>query len=501
MDLFIALLPALIMVVLVIATRKVLLSLSVGFILASLIHTEYSILDALLYMWNQFVGIITSFDWYMPIVGFVVLIGGITAVISLAGGIRAFAEWAVEKVTNPVAAQMLTWILGLIIFIDDYFNALVIGEVSKPVTDRYKISRAKLAYVIDSTSAPVVIMMPLSTWGAYIIGLLGGLFDEAGYTAHTGFSGFIASVPYQFYPLTALVMVLLTIRLGINFGPMRKYEKKAAEGKDMSIMQAEEAVSEEDVQGKHASQWTLIIPVVTLVMLTLLIMLAQAGFSPGAFLDQDITLPLFFSGVVAFIIAVMMAYDAGVTDTKHLMKVSGKGMLSMIKSAAIILILAWLVSGAIQDLGVGDMIAEYIDEAPLAAMLLPVIMFLIAGGIAFATGTSWGAFGIILPIAVPVAMQADAALMPVIVAAVLGGAVFGDHSSPVSDTTVLSATGARSTLHSHFITQVPYALVTALIAALGYFIYGLTGFVILSYLVLGVGLAAFVVLYKMITGE
>ncbi len=136
MDLFIALLPALIMVVLVIATRKVLLSLSVGFILASLIHTEYSILDALLYMWNQFVGIITSFDWYMPIVGFVVLIGGITAVISLAGGIRAFAEWAVEKVTNPVAAQMLTWILGLIIFIDDYFNALVIGEVSKPVTDR-----------------------------------------------------------------------------------------------------------------------------------------------------------------------------------------------------------------------------------------------------------------------------------------------------------------------------------------------------------------------------
>ena len=168
---FFALLPALVMITLVIITRKVLLSLSIGILLASLIYASYNPIDAIVYIWESFFGIVTDIYWYLPILGFVVVIGGITAVISHIGGVKAFASWAVSKVKNPMAAQFLTWILGIIIMIDDYFNALVIGEVSKPITDRYNISRAKLSYIIDSTSAPVVIMMPISTWGAYIIGL------------------------------------------------------------------------------------------------------------------------------------------------------------------------------------------------------------------------------------------------------------------------------------------------------------------------------------------
>ncbi len=507
MDLLIALSPAIIMIVLVIATRKVLLALGIGFLLSAILLMNWDFetnavsvdfLGTLQYMWDSLIGILTSFDWYMPIVGFVVLIGGITAVISLAGGIQAFAEWSVKKVKSPMAAQMLTWILGLLIFIDDYFNALVIGEVSKPVTDRYKISRAKLSYIIDSTSAPIVILMPLSTWGAYIIGLMGGLFDDVGYTAHTGFTGFIAAVPYQFYPISAIIMVFLTIRLAINFGPMKRFEAGALEGNDESVLESGDTVSDEDVEGKNATHWTLIAPVVVLVLSTLIIMFAQSGFTGSEFLDQDITLPLFFAGILSLVTAVGFSMDAEGVQPKSMVTYAAKGMLNMLVTAGSILILAWLVSGTIQELGVGEMVAGYIDEASIANLFIPVIMFMIAGFIAFATGTSWGAFGILLPIAIPVAMATDQTMMPVIIAAVLGGAVFGDHSSPVSDTTVLSATGARSTLHGHFISQVPYAGVTALFAALGYLAYGLTGFLIVAYLVIGLAIFGFVLFYQKI---
>jgi len=496
MELFIALLPALVMITLVIITRKVLMALGIGVVLAALIHEGFNILNTLSYLFSSLFGILTSLDWYLPIIGFVVLIGGITAVIALSGGIRAFADWSVTKVKNPVGAKMLTWLLGLLIFIDDYFNALVIGEISKPVTDKFKVSRAKLAYIIDSTSAPVVILMPLSTWGAYIIGIMGGLFADAGYEAHTGFGAYVAAVPYQFYPLTAVLMVYLTIRFGIAFGPMKGFEASSLAEEDTSKMLDAEVVKEEEIEGTKATPATLIAPIVVLVLTTVLLMFALAGFSPGQFMDQEITIPLFFGGLMAFVVAVVTATFDGDVRKKTIAKVSGKGMLGMLKSAVAILVLAWMVAGAIQDLGVGTMVAEIIEQSVLTAAILPFIMFFVAGGIAFATGTSWGAFGILLPIAVPIAMVTDPTFMPIILAAVLGGAVFGDHSSPVSDTTVLSSTGAQSTLHAHFISQLPYAFVTAAIAAAGYLVYGIFQWLIISYLVMALLLVLFVKVYK-----
>ncbi|MFP4286688.1 MAG: Na+/H+ antiporter NhaC family protein [Candidatus Izemoplasmataceae bacterium] len=496
MDLFISLLPALVMITLVIATRKVLLALFIGVILAALIHEGFHLIDSVIYIFNAFTGIILDFQWYMPIIGFVILIGGITAVISLTGGIKAFADWAVQKINNPVAAKLLTWVLGIIIFIDDYFNALVIGEVSKPVTDQYKVSRAKLAYIIDSTSAPVVILMPISTWGAYIIGLIGNSFDSAGYDRQTAFMGFVSSIPFQFYPMVAIIMVFLIIKYGINLGPMRTYEEESLKGNDTSKVADSIAVKESDIEGVSATHWTLIIPMIVLVFMTFFGLLYKANFNFSIMLEQDITLPLFFAGVSAYLTAVVFGlFDKGV-KFQSMMKVSLEGFYGMIKSATLILILAWMVSGSIQDLEVGQQVGTLIEGTALAASFLPLILFLIATFIAFSTGTSWGAFAILIPIAVPIAVASNPLFMPAILASVLGGAVVGDHSSPVSDTTVLSATGAQSSLDAHFISQLPYVLVSASIASIGYLLYGLTSILFLSYIVMIIGLYIFVKLTK-----
>jgi len=502
MELFLALLPALIMIVLVIITRKVLLSLSIGVLTAAFILSSYKIGDTFLYIWESFSGIITDFEWYMPILGFVIIIGGITAVITLQGGVKSFAEWAVSKIKNPVAAQMVTWVLGILIFFDDYFNALVIGEVSKPITDKYKISRAKLSYIIDSTSAPVVVMMPISTWGAYIIGLIGPLMIAAGYTTQSGLSAFISALPFQFYPIASIIIVLMTIRYTINLGAMKRFEKSADEGDDISKLAADKEASALEVEGKKATHWNLIIPILVLVLVTIFKMYMDAGYAFSAIMDVDITIPLFFGGVASFLVAVIFALTDKNVKYKSIAIDSGKGFFAMLKSAAAILILAWMVSNAIQDLEAGDLIADIISGSNLTATLLPLILFLVAGGIAFASGTSWGSFGILLPIAIPIAAATDPTLMVVMIAAVLGGAVFGDHSSPVSDTTVLSATGARSTLHAHFISQLPYALTAAGVAAVGYLFFGLFAMFlpkIVSMFIAYLAIAACIYLYVYLT--
>lgn len=492
MALFVSLIPALVMITLVISTRKVLLALMVGVVLAALIHESFNVLNSVIYIYEAFTSIILDFEWYMPIIGFVILIGGITAVISLTGGIKAFADWAVEKIDNPIAAKLLAWMLGIIIFIDDYFNALVIGEVSKPITDQYKVSRAKLAYIIDSTSAPVVILMPISTWGAYIIGLIGNSFDNAGYTAQTAFMGFVSAIPFQFYPMTAVVMVFLIIKYGINLGPMRNFEEASLKGDDTSKVADSAAIEDVPIEGKKATHWTLIVPMLVLVFMTFFGLLVRANFDVLRMLEQDITLPLFFAGLSAYITAIIYGVFDKAVKFESMVKVSINGFYTMIKSATIILILAWMVSGSIQDLEVGEQIGVLIEGTTLAASFLPLILFLIAAFIAFSTGTSWGAFAILIPIAVPVAVASNPAFMPAILAAVLGGAVVGDHASPVSDTTVLSATGAQSSLDAHFISQLPYVLVSASLAAIGYLLYGLTSIVWLSYVVIIIGLVIFV---------
>ena len=492
MELFLSLLPALVMITLVIISRKVVLSLSVGIILAALIISKWNIIETFLYLIDDFLSIITSFDWYLPILGFVIFIGAITSLLTLIGSVQAFASWSVSKVKNPIAAQTLTWMLGLIICIDDYLNTLVIGEVSKPVTDKYNISRAKLSYIIDSTSAPVVILMPISTWGAYIISEIADNFDKTGFSTYSGFSGFVRSVPYQFYPLVTILMVFLVIRFNVLFGPMKKFEDQADSGNDLSKIDVIETVDTGKITPKKATHWSLIITMIVLIFMTIFTMYMMSGFKVSEIFNVDITIPLFIGGLSSFLTALAFGLFYKEFPTSKILSTSGKGMLGMMKTAVVILILAWMVGNAIKGLETGDKIADFVMRVNFSNTLLPFIMFAIAGAIAFSTGTSWGAFAILLPIAIPISNTSAPHLMPIMIAAVLGGAVFGDHSSPVSDTTVLSATGAQSTVHAHFISQLPYAVSSALIAAIGYLFYGITGHLVLTYLVLLIMLSIFI---------
>ena len=496
MDLFIALLPALIMITMVIITRKVILSLAVGIIIAAFIVSDYNVINSIIYIFVNLYEILIDYTWYLPILAFVVIIGGITAVLTLTGGIRAFALWSVSRIKNRMLAQFVTFILGILIMFDDYFNVLVIGEVSKPITDQHKVSRAKLAYIIDSTSAPVVIMMPFSTWGAYIIGSIGGLLVTSSIT-QTGLFVFISAIPYQFYPITALILVFLVILFDIQAGPMKRMEKSALAGHDISKIEASDVV--EKIEGKRASHFQLILTVLTLLIFTFLTMLHMAEYDFSLLMEQEITIPLFVGGVMGLIVALLFAFLDRNIKRKSIITATYKGILEMAKSAVIILVLAWMVAIAIDDLGTGVLIAEVVSSLEISTALIPLILFLISGFIAFSTGTSWGAFGILLPIAIPIAAATDVTFLPAMIAATLGGAVFGDHSSPISDTTVLSSTGARSTVHAHFISQLPYVLFAAITAALGYLVYGLTHQLWLGYIVIFAIIGAALFVFKLLT--
>lgn len=492
MDLLISLIPALVMILLVILTKRVIISLGTGIILGSLLAFDFNISKSIIFIWNSFYMIITDTGWYLPILSFVVIIGVIASLITVAGGTRAFADWSVSKVKNHKAAQLVAWMLGIIICIDDYFNTLVIGELSKPITDKYKVSRAKLSYIIDSTSAPVVILLPLSTWGAYIIGTLSGIFEEIGYTTYTGSTAFVNFIPLQFYAIVAIIFVYIVIKFDINLGPMKHFEDSANKGNDISKSINLKDLKEDDISSK-GTPLTLILPIVILILSVFTFMYLSAGSIRGM-LEVDITVPLFKAGLVGLVVAVILAIKNHV-HLKTIWKSSVIGVKSTI-SALIILILAWMIGSVIGELGTGELISKYISNSLLNINLLPFIVFIISGFIAFATGTSWGTFGILLPIGASVAITSSPEHMLPILAAVLGGAVLGDHCSPISDTTVLSSTGAKCTLHAHFTSQLPYALFAGICAAFGYLVYGFTQNLLLSYLTIIVIISVFTYVYK-----
>ncbi|WP_273326928.1 Na+/H+ antiporter NhaC family protein [Vallitalea guaymasensis] len=491
MELLLSLVPAIIMIVLVIITKKVIMSLSVGIIIGSLIAHGFNVLDTVSYIGTTVWEIITDFSWHMPIVGFLLLLGIITTLLTITNSTKAFADFAVSKIKNKKAAQIVAWILGIVIFIDDYFNALVIGEISKPITDRYSISRAKLSYIIDSTSAPVVILLPISTWGAYIIGTLTGVFNKVGYTATTGTGAYWRMIPMQFYAIVALIMVFVVIKFNINIGKMKTYERKAEEGNDISCSKSAEDISHVQAVTNKGSKWALIITILSLIILILGGMLYEAKWDISQMLSVDITLPLFRGSVITTIIATIFAISTGEVSVKHLFRATKAGIRSMLP-ASIILITAWTLVEVIDKLNTGQYLADWIETSQMNPSLLIPIMFIIGSFIAFMTGTSWGTFGLLLPIVGKILAATDPSMMLPAMAAVLSGAILGDHCSPISDTTVLSATGAQAKLDAHFTSQLPYALIAGLISFVAFIIYGFTKNLLLCYGVIIVEFAIFI---------
>ncbi|MGD6832501.1 Na+/H+ antiporter NhaC family protein [Sutcliffiella halmapala] len=503
------LIPPVLAILMVILTRRVLLSLGAGILASALLLADFNPITMLVLIWDTVLGLFYSVEdkelnlWNIYILIFLVILGIITAFISLTGGSRAFGDWAQKKIKTRRGSKFLTAILGIIIFIDDYFNALAVGQISRPLTDRHKVSRAKLAYLIDSTSAPICVVSPISSWGAVIIGTIGtDVLLKQGINNISAFSAFMQIIPMNLYVFSALLMVFVVCFFNFNIGPMKKHEDRAMETGQLYD-------PEKEVPGELADDLPtstkgtigyLVWPIVSLFVGVI-----GAMFYTGATaIDGDITLlgifentdpsaSLFYGGMFALLVSFLFLFrqisKGGISGN-----VVGKGIWAGTKSmlpAIYILIFAWTIGGLIGELGTGDYLAGVVSDSNMNIAFLPVVIFIIAGFTALATGTSWGTFGLLLPIAGQIAAATDVSLLLPALAAVLAGAVFGDHCSPISDTTILSSTGAGCNHIDHVMTQLPYALICAVISIIGYIVLGLTGSTVLGLLVV---FAAFVIL-------
>ncbi|MBU9722145.1 MULTISPECIES: Na+/H+ antiporter NhaC family protein [Bacillaceae] len=506
-----SLLPPVLALVMVMITRRVLPSLGLGIVVGALmINYEGGnmVLDSITQIASTVGAIFFTSEgintWEFYIILLLLMLGVIASLITITGGSRAFGEWALTKVKTRVGAQFVAGFLGIIIFIDDYFNSLTVGNVSRPLTDRHRISRAKLAYLVDSTAAPMCVIAPLSSWGAYIITIIGSILITHGVTQYEALQAFMIIAPMNFYAIFAILLVFAVAYFKLDFGPMRAHELRAQQTGELydenrGGIPGENKEAVAAVQGRVSD---LIVPIATLIAATVFFMI-MTGIDGtegqvtllATFENTDVAAALLYGGLISIIVTVALSFVRKVRGSQI-----GNGIWTGIKSmlpAVYILVFAWTIIEIIDGLGTGEYLASIIDgNIPLG--LLPVLLFIIAGFMAFSTGTSWGTFGIMLPIAAEIAAQTDVTLLLPVLAAVLAGAIFGDHCSPISDTTILSSAGAGSHHIDHVITQLPYALIVAAISIAGFLVLGFTGSLVLSLLV---ALAVFVlaiVILKMV---
>ncbi|MGE8203129.1 Na+/H+ antiporter NhaC family protein [Heyndrickxia sp. NPDC080065] len=507
-----SLLPPLLAILMVIITRKVLLSLGVGIVAAALLLAQGNILDTLSILWEAVKVIFWADgklnDWNIFMELFVIILGVVTAFITIIGGTRAFGEWAMKRVKTRAGAQIMAAIFGIVIFIDDYFNALAVGQVSRPITDLHRVSRAKLAYIIDSTSAPVCVIAPISSWGAYIIGIIGSVLISHGISDIAPLSAFLQMIPMNLYVWAALALVFIIAIRGVDFGPMKTHEERAI---TTGHVYDPNKTAPGELKGKipisdKGTVGSLIWPLITLIIATVIMMLwTGSSASDGSknlmtiFENADVAKSLFYGGIVGLVVTLAFFFHHSLKKKTVEPKLFFTGIKEGVKSmvpAILILIFAWIIVDLIGQLETGKYLARLVKNSNMNVAFLPFAMFVIAGIIAFATGTSWGSFGILLPIAGEISAVTDVSIILPTMAAVLAGAVFGDHCSPISDTTILSSTGAGSNHIDHVMTQLPYALLAAGMAGIGYLVIGITSSTIAGFVSVIVLLLMFTILMK-----
>ena len=489
---WITVLPPVVAIVLVILTKKVVLSLGAGVLSAAAIVAGFNPLETLRLTWEAFLQIFWADGalntYYIFILVFTLTLGMITSLVLMSGGSQAFSDWAITKIRTRRGAQGLGAGLGIAIFIDDYFNALAVGQVARPVTDRHQVARAKLAYLIDSTSAPVAVLAPFSSWGASIIGIMAPVV-AASALAVSDVEAFLRAAGTNYYAMAAIFTVLLVVALQVDFGPMRTEERRAIDhGHTYEPgIEIPGELSEDLPVHEPGAMRALIVPFLALVAGVLggIVWTGYSGGDPRSWapLDilasTDVTEALLYGGALGF--GTALYYYARYTsqNPKFGPATLGKGLVEGLKSmlpAVYILLLAWALGSLISQLGTGDYLGGLVEAANISPEWLIPVMFVLAGVMAFSTGTSWGSFGILIPIAGDImnSLGASEQLLPAL-GAVLAGAVFGDHCSPISDTTILSSTGASCNVITHVTTQLPYALVGAAAALLGYVALAVTG--------------------------
>ncbi|WP_026535013.1 Na+/H+ antiporter NhaC family protein [Arthrobacter sp. H14] len=479
-----SLLPPVIAIGLAIVTKRILPSLAIGIILGALLYSQWNILATLALIFDVASGLVIadgSVAEEMYILAFVILLGILTSFIYLSGGLRAFSEWAITKVRTRVQAQLVPIVLGIIIFFDDAFSSLVGGNVSRTITDKHRISRAKLSYLVDSTAAPVIILMPISGWAAFIAATMAGILAANGITQYSGYEAFLLSIPTNYYAITAILFVIAVAYFSINIGPMRKHEKAAIEDGVLFDTSQGPVPGEADRNlptrddGKVGD---LILPVATLIGVTVVWALwigisnTEGAITPmNVLANTDVIISLFYGGLAACALSAVRLLMKRVPG-KQVGKATWSGVRSMLMAGAV-LFLAWMTAGIISLLGIGEYVARLLD-GDLAIALLPVILFALAAFISFSMGSTFGTFGLILPIAAQIAITVDISLLIPVFGAVLAGAIFGDHTSPLSDTTILSSIGSGIHLIDHVKTQMPYAMVCAGASMVGYISLGLS---------------------------
>jgi len=507
-----SILPAVIALGLAIITRRVLVSLGVGIVLGALLLSNFAPISTISYIANTVKGVVIEDGaintWNMSIVAFLLVLGMMTALLTLSGGTRAFANWALDHIKDKRGASFLAAFLGVFIFIDDYFNSLAVGSISRPVTDRFNVSRAKLAYILDSTAAPMCILMPVSSWGAYIMTIIGGILVSHGMTEYSPLGAYIALIPMNFYAVFSLLMVFAVIYFKLDIGQMKKQEIEAeekgsqhADDQNAANLQDELGLTESE-KGKVSD---LIYPIIALIAATIFFMVysgaqslskSELPFSVlGAFENTDVGSSLVYGGLIGLLLTLTTTFKQKLPlkEVGFALWVGAKSMFG----AIVILFFAWSIGSVIGDMKTGAYLSNLV-QGNIGLHWLPVILFVLSGLMAFSTGTSWGTFGIMLPIAGDMAGATDIALMLPVLSAVLAGSVFGDHCSPISDTTILSSTGARCKHIDHVSTQLPYALSIAAVSSVGFIVLGFTSSTIVSFAAATAAFVAVILIMKVL---
>lgn len=437
-------------------------------------------------------------SYNVGILVFLVVLGVIVVLMNKAGGSRAYGEWAAAHIKTRMGAQLSTFLLGVMIFVDDYFNCLTVGSVMRPVTDKHNVSRSKLAYLIDSTAAPVCIIAPISSWAAAVSGTIEGV---------NGISLFISTIPYNLYALLTILMVIFMSISDVDFGPMKLHEINAKNG-DLFTSRNNAYADDEKPVSTKGKVIDLILPVIILILFCVIGMIYTGGFFSGesfvdAFANCDAAFGLSLGSVGALIVIIAYFMIRRVLKFTECMDSIAAGFKQMVP-AILILTFAWTLKTMTNSLEAGTFVSGIVESATALHILLPVILFLVAIGLAFATGTSWGTFGILIPIVTSVFSSEIAAasttgeipqMVIVCISACLAGAVCGDHCSPISDTTIMASTGAQCDHVNHVSTQLPYALTVAAVCALGYII---SGFVQNVFVVLGTSIVLMLALLFLI---
>ena len=469
-----SLLPPVIAIVLALITQEVYSSLFIGILAGGVLYAGFSLTGTMEHVFiDGMIGSLTD-GWNIGILIFLVVLGGMVMLMNRAGGSAAFGRWAAGHVKTKVGAQLATVALGMLIFIDDYFNCLTVGSVMSPLTERHGISRAKLAYLIDATAAPVCIIAPISSWAAAVTGFVDGA---------NGLTLFIRAIPYNFYAILTIVM-MLTLAVGkFDYGPMRLAEMSDALGertRSASITGAEAQPA--PPVSSRGRVMHLIVPIVVLIVCCVIGMIYTGGFFDGesfidAFAASDASVGLVYGSVAAMLLTVLFYLATRVLTFRECMNAIPEGFKSMVP-AILILTLAWTLKSMTDSLGAAEYVAGIVRGAAengALMRLLPALVFLVGVFLAFATGTSWGTFGILIPIVAKVfGYDLNNELMIIAISACMAGAVCGDHCSPISDTTIMASAGAQCDHVRHVSTQLPYALT---VAAVSFFCYLLAGFV------------------------